>query len=95
MEKLSKVSNKYINDLEGKIDDLTFQLEESKDEMKNKMDEFNSMSESHRKLIRKLVHNIKNPVGVCFSFSEIILDGIDSYDAKSKTYTYGIIYIMN
>lgn len=83
MEKLSKDPNENIKDLEGKIDDLTFQLKESRNELKNKMDEFDSMSESHRKLIRKLIHNLKNTAGVIFSFSEMILEDVDNYDAKS------------
>ncbi|WP_456378888.1 sensor histidine kinase [Lutibacter sp.] len=65
----------YINKLEEKVVNLSLQL-------KSKTNELNYTNESHRKSIGKLIHNLKNPIGVIFSFSEILLEDIDNYSSE-------------
>lgn len=65
----------YINELEEKIIELSFIL-------KNKKNELNIVCEANRKIMGKLIHNLKNPVGVIFSFSDMILGGLEDYDSE-------------
>lgn len=71
-------TDKYIEDLEEKIIDLSLQL-------KSKTNELNSVVETNKKTIGKLVHNLKNPVGVAFSFSDMILGSIEDYSTEKLT----------
>jgi signal transduction histidine kinase len=64
---------KHIESLEDEILELTFKL-------KNKKNEVNSIFQSQEKLMRKLIHDLKNPVGVVYSFSDMILEDIETYD---------------
>lgn len=57
----------YIKELEHKIVDLTIELKCKK----NELVELNKENCNH---LKKLVHNLKNPVGVAYSFSEMIVD---------------------
>lgn len=73
--KLKKVeidSTAYIKELEEKIVDLSIRL-------KSKTSELNLVREKNKKTIGKLVHNLKNPVGIIFSFSDMILEDIEGY----------------
>jgi len=74
LKKEIEKSDKYIEDLEEKIIDLSLQL-------KSKSNELNTIVETNRKTIGKLVHNLKNPVGVVFSFSDMILGSIEDYSS--------------
>lgn len=65
----------YINKLEEKVVNLSLQL-------KSKTNELNLTNESYRKSVGKLIHNLKNPVGVIFSFSEILLEDIENYSSE-------------
>lgn len=72
--KLKKVeidSTIYIKELEDKIIDLSLRLKSSTNEL-------NLVREQHKKTIGKLVHNLKNPIGIIFSFSDMILEDIDN-----------------
>lgn len=62
----------YIEELEDKVVALSLQL-------KSKTNALNSLNNSHKKSIGKLIHNIKNPVGVIFSFSDMILEDLEDY----------------
>ena len=66
-----KARERYISELEEKIVDLTFKLKSAKNEL-------NESSESNLKVISKLAHNLKNPIGLIVSFSEIISEDIES-----------------
>ncbi len=72
MSEHKKKSEAYIHELEEKIVDLSLRL-------KGKTSELNSVRESNTKSIGKLIHNLRNPVGVIFSFSEMILEDIEEY----------------
>ncbi len=67
--------DKYTQELEEKIFDLSLRL-------KSMTNEFNNAVESNSKIISKLNHNLKNPVGVIFSFSEMMLEDIDDYSTE-------------
>lgn len=65
----------YIQELEDKIVDLSLRL-------KSTSNELNSVIESNNKSIGKLIHNLKNPVGVIFSFSDMMLEDIEDYSTE-------------
>jgi K+-sensing histidine kinase KdpD len=73
--KKDKNSDKYIPELEEKIIDLSLKL-------KSKSNELNAAIETNSKILGKLTHNLKNPVGVIFSFSEMILEDLEDYSAE-------------
>lgn len=75
MAKKEKNSDKYISELEEKIIDLSLKL-------KSKSNELNVAIETNSKILGKLTHNLKNPVGVVFSFSEMILEDLEDYSAE-------------
>jgi len=75
LAKSSKNSEKYIQELEEKIIDLSLKL-------KTKANAFNDAEETTTKILGKLTHNLKNPVGVIFSFSEMMLEDIDDYSPE-------------
>lgn len=72
MKKESKEQLNYKDELEDKIIELSLKL-------KNKDKELNEVVELNNLIFKKLIHNLKNPIGIVFSFSEMILDGIDNY----------------
>ena len=72
MNKKTQNSSAYISDLEDKIVDLSLQL-------KGKSNELDVVRESNKMSIGKLIHNLKNPVGVIFSFSDMIIEDIEDY----------------
>ena len=70
----------YIQELEDKIVDLSLQLRANDNALK-------SMQTEHYERIRKLVHNLKNPIGVVYSFSEMIIENKEnSLSEKEKKY---------
>ncbi|MDD3721412.1 MAG: HAMP domain-containing sensor histidine kinase [Lutibacter sp.] len=70
--KSEKKPDKYTQELEEKIFDLSLKI-------KNKSNEFNTAIEINSKILSKLTHNLKNPVGVIFSFSEMMLEDLEGY----------------
>ena len=74
MNKTQNTLEKYIEQLENKILEQNFQL-------KAKSDEINSVIQSQEKRMRKLNHNLKNPLGIIYSFSDMIIEDIEVYDA--------------
>lgn len=75
MAKKEKKSEMYISELEEKIMDLSLKL-------KSKSNELNAAIESNSKILGKLTHNLKNPVGVIFSFSEMMLEDLEDYSTE-------------
>lgn len=57
----------YLETLENKIVDLSLEL-------KSKNNVLNSLKNENFNHIKKLVHNLKNPIGIAFSFSEMIAE---------------------
>jgi len=84
MKKNQTKSDKYIEELEEKIINLSLQL-------KNKKNSIDLINESHNKLVRRLIHDLKNPAGVVTSFSEMILEDIEFYDTDKLRKHIGII----
>lgn len=74
MSEKNKKTSVYIDELENKIIDLSLKL-------KSKTNELHLTSESHKKSIGKLIHNLKNPIGVIFSFSDMILEDLEDYSS--------------
>lgn len=75
MAKKEKNSDKYIPELEEKIIDLSLKL-------KSKSNELNAAIETNSKILGKFTHNLKNPVGVIFSFSEMMLEDLSNYSVE-------------
>ncbi|SNR38117.1 Histidine kinase-, DNA gyrase B-, and HSP90-like ATPase [Lutibacter agarilyticus] len=70
----------YIDELESKLVDLSLKLKAKDTELKTVQTEnFNR--------IRKVVHNLKNPIGVAYSFAEILAT-IDCVSANEKSKKY-------
>lgn len=75
MSEVNKSDEAYINELEDKIVDLSLRL-------KSTTNKLSSVSENHKNMIGKLAHNLKNPVGVIFSFSDMILEDLEEYTTE-------------
>lgn len=75
MVKSGKNSDKYIQELEEKIIDLSLML-------KSKTNALIAADETRAKILGKLTHNLKNPVGVIFSFSEMMLEDLEDYSIE-------------
>lgn len=75
MKKNNKEVANYIEELEDKIMDLSLRL-------KAKDNEQSSIAKDSKKIIGELIHNLKNPVGVIYSFSEMIGEGGDSIGSE-------------
>ena len=73
--KSGKNSDKYIQELEEKIIDLSLKL-------KSKTSALIAADETRAKILGKLTHNLKNPVGVIFSFSEMMLEDLENYSKE-------------
>jgi len=67
LKESNKISAAYIEELENKVVDLSLKL-------KGKEFELATIEKENHERIRKLVHNLKNPVGVAYSFSELIAE---------------------
>jgi len=61
-----KRSKEYIDELEEKILELSLKL-------KNNKEEFKLLKVQNDEINNQLIHNLKNPVGAVFSFSEMML----------------------
>lgn len=75
MAESGRNSEKYLQELEEKIIDLSFKL-------KGKTNEIKDAEETTSKILGKLTHNLKNPVGVIFSFSEMMLEDLEDYSTE-------------
>ena len=75
MAKTEKISKEYIQELEEKIIELSLKL-------KNNANALNTTQETAAKILGKLTHNLKNPVGVIFSFSEMMLEDLEDYSTE-------------
>lgn len=70
---------KYIDELEDKIIDLSLKL-------KAKKNELHIVQSENYSRIQKAIHNIKNPIGVAYSFAEILanVESISSHEKHKK-----------
>lgn len=85
MDNRSLNSEKYIQELEDKIVELSLDLKATNNNLKN-------ISEENFERLQKLIHNLKNPIGIAFSFSEIIKENSGSISKESlKKYNEAIL----
>lgn len=70
----------YNETLENKIVDLSLEL-------KSKNNALNSLKNENFEHIKKLAHNLKNPIGIAFSFAEMIAENPDNI-SKEKLGQY-------
>lgn len=75
MSKIKSKSKEYISELEEKIINLSLKL-------KSKTTQLNSLNLANKKAISKLIHNLKNPIGAVYSFSDMIIEDIDDYSKE-------------
>ena len=74
MKKKIETSESYIEQLEDKIVQLSMKH-------KNLSSNFNQYEKENKLLLGKLTHNLKNYIGVIYSFSEMMLENIANVDA--------------
>lgn len=72
MKKTQKNSEEYISELEDKIIDLSLKL-------KVQSNLLESATTKNNALITTLTHNLKNPIGSAYSFSDMILENAENY----------------
>jgi len=77
---VNKNSAEYIEELENKIVDLSLKLKGKSNQLKN-------IENENYERIRKLVHNLKNPIGIAYSFSEMIAESSEKI-SKEKLEKY-------
>lgn len=75
MSSINKESEEYIKNLEEKIVELSLKLKQKNSQLKE-------VSHGYQKVIGKLIHNLKNPIGIIASFSEMILEDLDNYTSE-------------
>lgn len=75
MKKKDKEVTTYIEELEEKIVELSLRL-------KSKNNDESSIGKGANEIIGQLLHNLKNPAGVIYSFSEMIEEGGDSITSE-------------
>jgi len=80
---VNKNSAEYIEELENKIVDLSLKLKGKSNQLKN-------IENENYERIRKLIHNLKNPIGVAYSFSEMIAESSEKI-SKEKLEKYADI----
>jgi K+-sensing histidine kinase KdpD len=74
----SKKPEKYIQELEEKIVDLSLKLRQKNNELK-------ATELTNQKVLGKLIHNLKNPIGVISSFSEMMLEDLEDFTPEKIT----------
>jgi signal transduction histidine kinase len=72
LSSIDKESEKYIQNLEEKIVELSLKLKQKNYQLK-------SSNKENQKVLGKLTHNLKNPIGVISSFSEMMLENLEEF----------------
>lgn len=72
MSSINKESKEYTQNLEEKIVELSLKLKQKNSQLKE-------VSNGYQMVIGKLIHNLKNPIGIIASFSEMMLEDLDNY----------------
>ncbi|GGK37388.1 MULTISPECIES: sensor histidine kinase [Flavobacteriaceae] len=72
MKKSQKYYETYIEELEERIIDLSLKLKATNNLLADK-------ATKHNKLISALTHNLKNPIGIAYSFSEMMSENAENY----------------
>ncbi len=87
MKKKIEPSESYIEQLEDKIVQLSMKH-------KNLSNNFNQYKKENKLLLVKLTHNLKNPIGVIYSFSEMMLENIENYNPEKLIKYSNVITIQ-
>ncbi len=85
MKKKIEPLESYIEQLEDKIVQLSMKH-------KNLSNNFNQYKKENKLLLGKLTHNLKNPIGVIYSFSEMMLENIENYNPEKLIKYSNVIY---
>jgi signal transduction histidine kinase len=80
LKKKDKKELFIVNDLEEKIIELSLQL-------KQKNNEVDHLTDSNYTFFSKLAHNLKNPIGSVYSFSELLLENPKDW-SQEKLHKY-------
>jgi len=75
---IDKESEKYIQELEEKIVELSLKVKQKNYQLKN-------VSKNNQKVLSKLTHNLKNPIGIISSFSEMMLEDLEDFTPEKLT----------
>lgn len=78
MSAIDKESEEYIQNLEEKIVELSLKFKQKNNQLK-------SVTKENQKILGKLTHNLKNPIGVISSFSEMMLEDLEDYSPEKLT----------
>lgn len=80
LKKIKNITKPSIVKLEEKLVEVSLKNKHLTLELQN-------IKNQNNLLLNKLVHNLKNPVGASFSFSEILIENTEGFDAeKTKKY---------
>jgi len=85
LKKKIETSESYIEQLEDKIVQLSMKH-------KNLSSNFNQYEKENKLLLGKLTHNLKNHIGVIYSFSEMMLENIENYNPEKLIKYSNVIY---
>ena len=77
MKEIDKSSPNYLNNLEEKIVELSLKL-------KSKENELDTFQKGGLQLFKDFIHNLKNPLGVINSFSNMVLEGEENNFSKKQ-----------
>lgn len=75
LENKNKIISKQLEDFKDEIISLKLALNNSKAELVHER-------ETHSEIIKRLSHDLKNPVGIIFSFIEMILEHGSNYEQE-------------
>jgi K+-sensing histidine kinase KdpD len=75
---IDKESEEYIQNLEEKIVELSLKLRQTNNQLI-------TAGKENQKVLGKLTHNLKNPIGVISSFSEMMLEDLEDYTPEKMT----------
>ena len=75
MKKIEENSINYIDQLEDKIVELSLNLKAVSNNLK-------SVNQENNQLLSVLTHNLKNPIGIAYSFSDMILGDTENYTTE-------------
>ena len=84
MKDIDASSPNYLNDLEEKIVELSLNL-------KSKENQLDTFQKEELSLFKDFIHNLKNPLGVINSFSNMVLEGEEYIFSEKQQKYLGII----
>ena len=79
MDKKNKLTADEIQELEDQLLDLSIRSKQQFNDIQN-------LKGTYARIISKLAHNLKNPIGTIYSFSELMIDSKDLSSEKGLKY---------